>query len=53
MSPEPPVAPQVLIADDQPAVSTRLVLLKEEGWRVVTVAAGWNLKAARRTLIWS
>src|ERR687886_2462662 len=39
MSPSPPAAPQVLIADDQPAVLDALrLLLKEEGWRVVTAA---------------
>jgi len=33
------IAPQVLIADDQPAVLDALrLLLKEEGWRVVTAA---------------
>ena len=38
MSPNQP-APQVLIADDQPAVLDALrLLLKEEGWRVVTAA---------------
>jgi DNA-binding NtrC family response regulator len=38
MSPSQP-APQVLIADDQPAVLEALrLLLKEEGWRVVTAA---------------
>jgi len=37
MSPSQPAAPQVLIADDQPAVLDALrLLLKEEGWRVVT-----------------
>jgi len=39
MSPNQPAAPQVLIADDQPAVLDALrLLLKEEGWRVVTAA---------------
>jgi DNA-binding NtrC family response regulator len=39
MSPNQPVAPQVLIADDQPAVLDALrLLLKEEGLRVVTAA---------------
>jgi DNA-binding NtrC family response regulator len=39
MSANQPAAPQVLIADDQPAVLDALrLLLKEEGWRVVTAA---------------
>ena len=41
MPPSPPAAgpPQVLIADDQPAVLDALrLLLKEEGYRVVTAA---------------
>ena len=39
MSPNQPTAPQVLIADDQPAVLDALrLLLKEEGWRVATAA---------------
>jgi len=39
MSTSHPAAPHVLIADDQPAVLDALrLLLKEEGWRVVTAA---------------
>ena len=39
MSPSQPAAPQVLIADDQSAVLDALrLLLKEEGWRIVTAA---------------
>ena len=39
MSPNQTAAPQVLIADDQPAVLDALrLLLKEEGWRVVTAS---------------
>ena len=39
MSPNQPASPHVLIADDQPAVLDALrLLLKEEGWRVVTAA---------------
>src|SRR4029453_14429273 len=50
MSPSQPAAPQVLIADDQPAVLDALrLLLKEEGWRVVTAARpGEILKAGER-----
>src|SRR6476660_1150332 len=39
MSPSQSAAPQVLIADDQPAVLDALrLLLKEGGWRIVTAA---------------
>ena len=39
MSPNQPAAAQILIADDQPAVLDALrLLLKEEGWRIVTAA---------------